>query len=209
MNEGTPASGGTAFIRDLRCIRRAAVLGLKTTYEWLIRPASWPATFRWLLDWVWRILRPTLIRALCANRQIPDSSAAQSGEGTDQEELRDCTPEELALAVNTLLSVYESDQRRVRSIESKAFRALQVAGLVFAGSAITLRITLTEGAPDSPTAFWLVVVSGLYLFASLVAELNVTKLRQTRVWRVVWCFPWSGGIREKGVSTTFVGLGPL
>jgi len=26
---------------------------------------------------------------------------------------------------------------------------------------------------------------------------------QARVWRVVWCFTWSGGIREEGVSTTF------
>ncbi|MCQ3804130.1 MAG: transposase [Acidimicrobiia bacterium] len=26
---------------------------------------------------------------------------------------------------------------------------------------------------------------------------------RTRVWRVVWCFTRSGGIREEGVSTTF------
>ena len=31
----------------------------------------------------------------------------------------------------------------------------------------------------------------------------------SRVWRVVWCFPRSGGIREKGVSTTFGCLGPF
>ena len=25
----------------------------------------------------------------------------------------------------------------------------------------------------------------------------------SRVWRVVWCFAWSGGMRVRGVSTTF------
>ncbi len=32
---------------------------------------------------------------------------------------------------------------------------------------------------------------------------------RTRVWRVVWCFPWSGDMCGKGVSTTFGGLGPF
>jgi len=168
-------------MKDLNCTISAVAVAFGNTWKWLIHPASWPATLRWLLDWVWRILRPTLIRALCANRQIPDIATRQRDEGTnDREELQNYTPEELALAVNTLFSVYESDQSRVRGIESKAFGALQIAGLVFAGSAFTLRIILDDRTP-SPTAIWLVAMSGLYLFASLAAELNVTKLRQNRV----------------------------
>ena len=167
---------------DLKCAISAATLASENTRRWLVCPASWPVTFRWLLDWVWRILRPTLIRALCANRQIPDTLCAQSDEGTDdQEELQNYTPEELALAVNILFSVYESDLNRVRGIESKAFGSLQIASLVFAGSAFTLSIILTNGSPSSPTAFWLVVLSGLYLSTSLTAELTVTKLRQSQV----------------------------
>ena len=30
-----------------------------------------------------------------------------------------------------------------------------------------------------------------------------TPPRHTRIWRVVWCFPRSEGMRVKGVSTTF------
>ena len=98
-----------------------------------------------------------------------------SEEKTWRERLQACPAEERGLAVSTLLSVFESDQNRIRGVESKARGVLQSASLVFAGDAVALNLALREEASRATLAIWLVAVSAVYLGTALGAALYVDK----------------------------------
>ena len=150
MRARAPYSGRAAFLKhDMKCIRSVVVLAFKKAWEQLRSPAIWPATMLWFLDWLWRIVRPTLITALCVNSRISEIPPfkADQHEADYRRKLDNCTPEDLSFAVNTLFSLHESDHNRIRGIESKAFGTLRVASLVFAGNAFTLNLALSQKNP--------------------------------------------------------------
>ena len=131
---------------------------------------------RWLLSRIWRLIRPTLIRAWWANRKLSqDTTTPPDGDQSRwQETLRAYPAEQRELAVTTLLSIFESDQDRIRGVESKARGVLQTASLVFAGDAVALNLAVERGF-RLVIVVWLVVVSGLYLVAAIGAALYVDK----------------------------------
>ena len=141
----------------------------------LIRPASRLAA--WLASRFWRIVRPTLFEIYSANRRISKVSEldVDSEEADWHTKLQDLMPDERALTVSTLWSVYESDQNRIRGIESKALGVLQIASLVFAGDVAALTLALRQGAWHPKLAIWLVAVSCVYLGMALVASVSVAK----------------------------------
>ena len=126
---------------------------------------------------VYRIIMPTLFRALWANKKIAKVPRLDTDQEVSdwQAKLRNCTYEEREYAVNTLFSLFESDQNRIRGVESKARGVMQTAGLVLAGDAVALNLALREETSRSALVIWLVAVSGVYLLTALVASLYVEK----------------------------------
>ncbi len=137
----------------------------------------------WILSPVWRIVRPTLIPAWRANRKLGEGETHHLGSDRSNwyDKLQACPPEERELAVATLLSVFESDQDRIRGVESKARGVLQTAGLVFAGDAVAINLAVTQHGAYSTIVFYLVGVSSLYLAAAIWAALCVDKPGQRHV----------------------------
>lgn len=120
------------------------------------------------------VVRPTLFHALCANRKISNYLKSSDLELSDwQAKLRDTNYKEREYAVNTLFSLFDSDQNRIRSVEHKARGVMQTAGLVFTGDAIVINLALREETPS--WIIWLVAASGVYLLTALVASLYVEK----------------------------------
>lgn len=144
-------------------------------WEPVIRPAARVAI--WLVRCVWITARPSLFRALWVNRRIPKipEHIAEREEADWRRRLRASTREDQELAVNILLTGHESDQNRIRGIESKALGVLQSAGIVFAGDVAALTLATRENASHAQLAIWLVVASWAYLVAALGASLFVAK----------------------------------
>ena len=146
-----------------------------------------PPFKRYILDSIFqscRIIRPTLFLVLRANNTIaklPKLDADQ--EATKwQAKLYNCTYKEREYAVNTLFSLFESDQNRTRGVESKARGVMQTAGLViFAGDAVVLNLALREESSWPAVVIGLIAVSGVYLLAALVASHYVEKPGQRHV----------------------------
>ena len=154
---------------------------MKRVWKSFRSPSTWVETALWSVDWLWRIIRPTLITALCVNSRVHNISSdeADSYEDAFRKELDNCTPEELSFALNTLVSLQGSDHLRIRGIETKAFGTLPVAGLVMAGNAFTLNLVLDRQTQSATWATIAIVASAIYLLASLVAELYVRTLRDS------------------------------
>ena len=131
----------------------------------------------WVVSRVWETVRPTLIRTLWVNRKLKTDSRDLTGPGREEwrEELRSCSNVEHRLAITTLLSIFESDQGRVRAVGSKARGVLQTAGLVFAGDAVALNLALREGLLYSPGVLVGLSLSGIYLTAAVWAALYIDK----------------------------------
>ena len=144
-------------------------------WEPVIRPAARAAM--WLVRCVWITVRPSLFRALWVNRQIRKipEHIAEREEADWRRRLRASTREDQELAVNILLTCYESDQNRIRGIESKALGVLQSAGIVFAGDVAALTLATHENTSHAQLAISLVFASWAYLVAALVASLLVAK----------------------------------
>ena len=170
-------SKGTGWVkRAWDRIKQFTTLAVNATWNRLVGPVARCAA--WLVCWTWRTVRPTLIRALWANWKIHRGPVCDidSEERTWRDRLQACPAEERGLAVSTLLSVFESDQNRIRGVESKARGVLQSASLVFAGDAVALNVAFREEAARATLAIWLVVVSAVYLGTALGATLYVDKL---------------------------------
>lgn len=117
---------------------------------------------RSICSWCWRLIRPTLIPALRANPRVPQDTTEQLEAGEEQwhKRLKKQSAEERAAIVHLLYAVFETDQDRVRGLESKARGVAQTAALVLAGNAVTLVLAPSRG-------IWRVVVV-LLVIASLV-----------------------------------------
>lgn len=144
-------------------------------WEPVIRPVARAAM--WLVRCIWITVRPSLFRALWVNRRIRKipEHIAEREEANWRRRLRASTREDQELAVSILLTGYESDQNRIRGIESKALGVLQSAGIVFAGDVAALTLATRENASHAQLAIWLVVASWVYLVAALGASLFVAK----------------------------------
>ena len=131
-----------------------------------------------LVKLIYSVVRPTLFRVYRVNKKIsniPKSDIDQELPGW-QVTLRTVNYTERELAVNTLYSLFESDQNRIRSVESKARGVMQTAALVLAGDAVALNLALREEI--SSLVWWIispVLVSVFYLFTALWASLSVEK----------------------------------
>lgn len=118
---------------------------------------------------VWRIARPTLLPALLANRKMPEDTSAGKEEAW-RDRLRECGPNDLTSALNTLLVMHESDQNRIRGIESKAMGVLQIAGLIFAGDVAALTLALRHNSSYTTFVVLLLLLSVMYLVSVLIAS---------------------------------------
>ena len=147
---------------------------LRSLWKRFLRPLTYYSG-RLILR-LWRLVRPTLLRALWANRVLKEKSQGQTytGEKDWQERSKSYSLEDRRIITANLLSVFESDQNRIRSIGSKARGVLQTAGLVFAGDAIAINLAFREGMLDS-LIIGLLVLSGIYLVAAVGAALYVDK----------------------------------
>ena len=184
---------GTGWIeRVIIAANRTKTYFIMLIQRWLVTPFKkyiFPlGTWAWhIIRTIGRIIRPTLFRAHRANKKIAEIPRLDTDqEATEwQEKLHDCTYEQREYAVNTLVSLFESDQNRIRGVESKARGVIQTAGLVFAivfaGDAVALNLALREESLRSALVFVLVAASGVYLLAALVASLYVEKPRQHHV----------------------------
>lgn len=154
--------------------KQASVAVIRMVWDRVVCPVV--LAVRWLLSQIWKLVRPTLIRAWWANRKLSQDTMTQpdGDESSWQETLRAYLLEQRELAVTTLLSIFESDQDRIRGVESKARGVLQTASLVFAGDAVALNLAVERGSRPV-IVVWLVVLSGLYLVAAIGATLYVDK----------------------------------
>ena len=126
---------------------------------------------------IWRAVRPTIFSAWWKNRKVPSKSEHQiDGEQEAwHEKLQGYPLEQRFFAVSTLFSIYESDQNRIRGLESKARGVLQSAALALATNAAALNLALR---PDTRYTWWAIgfaIGSGVYLTAAVVATLRVEK----------------------------------
>lgn len=130
-----------------------------------------------LVKLIYSVIRPTLFRVYRVNKKISIPKPDSDQELPDwQGTLRNVNYTERELAVNTLFALFESDQNRIRSVESKARGVMQTAALVLAGDAVALNLAIREEI--SALVWWVispVLVSVLYLFTALWASLSVEK----------------------------------
>ena len=135
---------------------------------------------------IWRSLRPTICPALRANWKMTKSidnllATYDTDEKKWREILGTCPREERDIVVTSLLALFESDRSRERGIESKARGVVQTAGLVFAGIAVALNLTLRQWVSTSPIVVVLLMVSAFYLFTAVGAALYVEKPGERKV----------------------------
>lgn len=123
---------------------------------------------------LWGLLRPTYFVARRANRIVKRGST-EASDTTEawRENLGNVTKEQRPLAINVLLSIYESDQNRIRGLESKALGVLTIVGLTAAVDLAGVALVLTEGDAVSgrlQLIFWLLLGSSVsYLLFSLLS----------------------------------------
>lgn len=167
--------------RAVDAVKSVAVSITRGAWSQVFYPAG--LGIKWILSRTYRLVRPTLIPAWHANRKLSKQTTRDPGGDSTKwyETLRTCPVEQREFAVATLLSTFESDQNRIRGVESKARGVLQTAGLVFAGDAVAINLAVTDRGPNSTIVFWLVTISGLYLAAAIWAALYVDKPGERQV----------------------------
>lgn len=126
---------------------------------------------------IWRAVRPTIFSAWWANRKVQSKSAHQidSEQQAWHGKLQGYPPDHRFFAVSTLFSIYESDQNRIRGLESKARGVLQSAALALATNAAALNLALRAETRYTWWAIGFSIGSGVYLTAAVVATLQVEK----------------------------------
>lgn len=127
------------------------------------------AKLRPVVHTIWRIARPTLLPALLTNRKVPEDTSADEEEAW-RERLTECSPNDLTSALSTLLVLYESDQNRIRGMESKAIGVLQIAGLIFAGDVAALTLAFRQNASYTTFVVIFLLLSIMYLVSVLIAS---------------------------------------
>ena len=123
---------------------------------------------------LWAVLRPTYFVAQRANKTVKQEST-EGGVTREawRESLGNLTDKQRPLAIDVLLSIYESDQNRIRGLESKALGVLTIVGLTTAVDLAGVALLLTEvdavsGGPQ--LVFWLLLGSSVsYLLFSLLS----------------------------------------
>ena len=156
-------------------VKLAIVAVARVVWRNIVQPAV--SGIAWIMSHTYKLARPTLLPAWRANQKLSNETTRHPDNDSMNwyEKLQACPDDERELVLATLLSTYESDQSRIRGVESKARGVLQTAGLVFAGDAVAINLAVTDRGPHSTTVFWLVAVSSMYLAAAIWAALYVDK----------------------------------
>lgn len=142
------------------------------------------AVSRSICSWSWRLFRPTLIPAVLANPRVREDAPEELEvcERQWRERLENRPIEERASLAHMLHAVFESDQGRIRGLESKARGVPQTAALVLAGNAVTLILAPSSGIWRILVVV-LVVASLMYGAAAVGAALYADKPRRRHLIR--------------------------
>lgn len=125
---------------------------------------------------IWRALRPTLIHALAINRQITESDeTVVRDENILRTRLDGCSPDEREHAIRVMLSLYQSDENRVRGIESKAFASIRFIGIISAADLVLLTFALRGDVFRPVIVVGMLAISLVYISTGLVASVYVAR----------------------------------
>lgn len=135
-----------------------------------------------------KCIRPTFWSASWANRKvrkgIPSQCDAKQVERFSREKLTNCSQEEIDHVIRMLHAIYESDISGIRGLESKAFGAITVTGLVFIGNqALVAFLLRNEIRPTVlPTILLICIVGSMIYFAcALSAFLQAARPKELHI----------------------------
>ena len=143
----------------------------------------WSVT-RSMYSWIWRLIRPTLIPAMLANQRVRQDTPEELDACERQwyERLASQPAEARSSLTHLLYALFESDQDRIRGLESKARGVPQTAALVLAGNPVTLILAPSSGIWPL-LVIVLVIVSLVYGAAAVGAALYADKPRRRHLIR--------------------------